>query len=91
MVSSYYYFIDHIVINIYLKKLFIMEENFKKLEDDVVEFFKKVLATKSIATDINFFFLENVKQKKLIKLAKIPEQYTIPLNAKVLVTVNCKY
>ena len=68
-----------------------MEENFKKLEDDVVEFFKKVLATKSIATDINFFFLENVKQKKLIKLAKIPEQYTIPLNAKVLVTVNCKY
>ncbi len=68
-----------------------MSENYKLLEEDVIEFFKKVLGTKNIATEIKFYFLEHSKQKRLIKICKIPDQYALGMDANVLVVINSSY
>lgn len=66
-------------------------ENFKELEKDIVEFFMKRLSNFNIAIDLKFQFQANNKQKQLIKLTKIPDQYAAILNKDILVQVNEEY
>ena len=65
---------------------------FNKLESDIVEFFEDRLKNFNIPIDIGFEFQSNSKQKsQLIKLTKIPDQYSVLLNKDILVQVNEEY
>lgn len=67
------------------------KENFKELEHDIVEFFNERLNAFSIPIDMKYYFQSNCKQKQLIKLTKIPDQYSVILNTDILVQVNEEY
>ncbi|NPV12786.1 MAG: hypothetical protein HPY57_13445 [Ignavibacteria bacterium] len=67
------------------------KENFKELEKDIVEFFIERLNTFNIPIDLKFYFQSNCKQKQLIKLTKIPDQYSVIMNKDILVQVNEEY
>ena len=64
---------------------------FTDLQDDIVDFFKERLENFSIPMSFTFYYQENSKQKQLIKLTKIPEQYSVILNKDILVQVNAEY
>ena len=65
---------------------------FNKLESDIVEFFEERWQKFNIPIDIRFEFQSNSKQKnQLIKLTKIPDQYSVILNKDILVQVNEEY
>jgi len=67
------------------------KENFKQLEKDIIDFFTERLNTFHIALDLKFEFQSNCKQKHLIKLTKIPDQYAVILEKDVLVQINELY
>lgn len=64
------------------------KENFSVLLDDIVEFFEKRVAETSIPVDVVFKHLGNTKQKKLISITKIPDQYAALMKATMLVQIN---
>lgn len=65
---------------------------FNKLESDIVDFFEERLKNFSIPIDMGFEFQSNSKQKnQLVKLTKIPDQYSVLLNKDILVQVNEEY
>lgn len=65
---------------------------FNKLESDIIDFFEDRLKNFNIPIDISFEYLSNSKQKsQLIKLTKIPDQYSVLLNKDILVQVNEEY
>jgi len=67
------------------------KENFKELEKDIVEFFVERLNGFNIPIDLKFYYQSNCKQKQLVKLTKIPDQYSVILNKDILVQVNEEY
>lgn len=66
-------------------------ENFKDLEKDIIDFFTERLNGFSIPIDLKYQYQSNNKQKQLIKLTKIPDQYAVILNKDILVQVNEEY
>ena len=65
--------------------------NYSELHEDIVEFFNERLELFHIPMSLSFYFQENSKQKQLIKLTKIPEQYSVIINKDILVQVNQEY
>jgi hypothetical protein len=61
------------------------------LEQDIVDFFKNRVDEFAIPLEIKFLFQANNKQKQLIKLSVIPEQYKFELEKDLLVEVNTIY
>lgn len=61
------------------------------LEEDIVEFFQKRVNEFAIPLEIKFLYQANNKQKQLIKLSVIPEQYSFELQKDLLVEVNTVY
>jgi len=59
-----------------------------KTSEDIIEYFEKIEKNFSHPFDVNYVFVTNNKLKKLIKISKIPDQYSFLLNAQVLVTFN---
>jgi len=69
------------------------KEDFKKIEDDIIEFVTNIERDFNIPMDITFRYVSNKKQKQLIKFAKIPDVYAneSSLNADIMVTINEEY
>lgn len=67
------------------------EETYMDLEDDIIEFFNKRLENFNFPVDISFYFQKNIKSKQLIKMTKIPDQYSVILKKEILVQVNTDY
>ena len=67
------------------------EQIFTELEEDIIDFFKERLSHFSIPVDLKFYFQSNKKQKQLIKMSKIPDQYAVILNKDIIVQVNAEY
>ncbi|MCK9447007.1 hypothetical protein M0Q50_09175 [bacterium] len=61
------------------------------LQQDIVDFFKNRVDEFAIPLEIKFLFQANNKQKQLIKLSVIPEQYKFELEKDLLVEVNTIY
>ena len=67
------------------------EQTFTELSDYIEEFFIERLNNFNIPIDLKFYFQANKKQKTLINLTKIPDQYSVILNKDILVQVNEDY
>lgn len=61
---------------------------YTELSEDTVEDFMKVFNKKSFPVDIRFQFIGDTKQKSLIKVAKIAEDYAFILNKELKITIN---
>lgn len=72
-----------------------MNDNLKLLtkEDgnDIIEFFDKIIEEFSLISEIKFFFYLNSKQKTLIKISKIPDQYVLGIKSEIAVSINQVY
>lgn len=73
------------------KKKLTKEETYQILEKDIIDFFNKRLENFSFPVDIKFYFQKNIKLKQLIKMTKIPDQYSVIIGKEVLVQVNTDY
>ncbi|MCK9416889.1 hypothetical protein M0Q97_09555, partial [Candidatus Dojkabacteria bacterium] len=65
--------------------------NFKELSQDIVDFYNERYDNFTNPININFYFQENNKQKQLIKLTKIPDQYSAIIKKDILIQVNSDY
>ena len=61
---------------------------FYHISDDTKEIWNKVFEQKAFPININFLFLGNEKQKELIKVGKITEQYAFVLDKEMVVYFN---
>lgn len=68
-----------------------MNTNFKELSQDIVDFYNERYDKFTNPININFYFQENNKQKQLIKLTKIPDQYSAIIKKDILIQVNSDY
>jgi len=66
-------------------------ENYLKLEDDIIDFFNERLNKLNTPVDLKFLFVAYNKQKHLIKIVKIPEQYAFITGKELFVSVNTDY
>jgi len=67
------------------------EQIYQELSEDVINFFKERLDNFYIPMDLKFYFQANSKQKQLIKMSRIPDQYSVILKKDILVQVNEEY
>ena len=61
---------------------------FYELSDDTVNQFNSVFNTKSFPIQVGFQFVGSESQKQLIKIAKLPDQYSFLLGKELLVMMN---
>ena len=66
-------------------------EQYYELDEDIISYFKNIEKDFAFAMDVNYKFQSNNKQKQLISLKKIPDNYAVMLNCEVIVTVNEDY
>lgn len=66
-------------------------DQYYELDEDVIKFFKSVEQEFVFAIDLKYIFHTNTKQKFLIQVKKIPDNYAVLLNAEIIVTVNEVY
>jgi pyruvate/2-oxoglutarate/acetoin dehydrogenase E1 component len=66
-------------------------EQYYGLDQDIIDYFKDLEKNFSFALDIKYLFQANTKQKQLITVKKIPDNYAVILEAELLVTVNEEY
>jgi len=63
-------------------------ENFSEISQDTIDDFYSIFNKKAFPVSTKFEFVGNSKQKQLIKISKIPDQYSFLLNKELLVTIN---
>jgi hypothetical protein len=63
-------------------------DNFYELSQDTIDTFMEVFSKKAFPVAIKFNFLGNTKQKELIKISKIADNYSFMLKRDILVTIN---
>jgi hypothetical protein len=66
-------------------------EQYYELDKDIIDFFNNLEREFGFAMSIKYIFQTNCKQKSLIKITKLPDNYSILLNADILVTINDTY
>lgn len=64
-----------------------MDKFYEVSEDSIARFFE-VFNKKSFPISIKFQFIGNEKQKELIKVSKIADQYAFVLQKEILVSIN---
>jgi hypothetical protein len=64
------------------------KENFYELDSTTEEQFIEIFNKKSFPVNIKFLFQGNSKQKQMIKVSKIPDQYAFSLKKELLVSIN---
>ncbi len=64
------------------------KENFYELDSTTEGQFIEIFNKKSFPVNIKFLFQGNSKQKQMIKVARIPDQYAFSLNKELLVSIN---
>lgn len=67
------------------------KDQFYELADYIVEFFDEMKKKLNLAVDIKYAFQANSKQKALVIIKKIPDNYAVLLKADLLVTFNEDY
>ena len=65
-------------------------EQYYELDQEIIDYFKKIEQEFVFTIDLKYIFITNNKQKKLISVKKIADDYAILLNAEILITVNDK-
>lgn len=64
------------------------KEQFHELADYIVEYFNELQEKLSLPVDLKYVFQADNKQKTLCKIVKIPDRYSVLLNADLLVSMN---
>lgn len=64
---------------------------FSKTSEDVISYFKKIEKNFAHPFDINYIYITNNKLKKLIKITRLPDQYSFIMGAQVMVMFNEVY
>lgn len=59
-----------------------------EISDDTIEKFNSIFSKKSFPVSVKFQYLGNEKQKNLIKISKIPDQFSFVLGKELLVSIN---
>lgn len=65
-----------------------MDSKYYEVQEETMKLFYDVFEKKSFPTNMNFQFVGCSKQKELIKVTKIPEQYAFILQKEILVCFN---
>jgi hypothetical protein len=66
-------------------------EQYYELDEEIIAFFKKIELEFSFAVNLKYIFQANNKQKKLIVIKGIPNNYAVLLDSEVLVSVNDEF
>jgi len=66
-------------------------DQYYELDKEIVDFFNEVEREFAFAMTIKYIFQANSKQKSLVKIQKLADNYSVLLNADVLVTFNDSY
>ena len=66
-------------------------EQYYELDQDIIDYFKKLEREFAFAIDIDYLFQSNTKQKQLMSIKKIPDNYAVILKSELIVTVNEEY
>jgi predicted transcriptional regulator len=66
-------------------------EQYYELNKEIVDFYREVESEFAFAMNIKYIFQANNKQKSLIKISKLADNYAVLLNADLLITVNDTY
>jgi hypothetical protein len=61
---------------------------FYKVSDDTISTFKGIFAKKSFPFNVGFEFIGCESQKNLIKISKMPDQFSFVLEKELLVQIN---
>lgn len=64
------------------------KDNFGELADYIQEFFEEMQNKLTLPVDLKYAFQSNMKQKTLVTIKKIPDNYSVFLDAELLVTFN---
>ena len=65
------------------------DEKFYQTDEDIREHFMSIFNTKSFPTNVKFQFIGSKKQKELIKLKKVADDYSFLMDGKeLMVTIN---
>lgn len=64
------------------------KDNFGELADYIQEFFEEMQNKLTLPVDLKYAFQSNMKQKTLVTIKKIPDNYSALLDAELLVTFN---
>lgn len=67
------------------------EEQYHVLDEDTINVFKDIEKDYAFAFDIKYQFQGNAKSKKLIEIKKIADNFSVLLNADILVLINEDY
>jgi len=65
-----------------------VKETYYDLDETTEDLFMDVFNKKSFSFNLKFLFQGNSKQKQLIKVSKIPEQYEFSIGKELLVSIN---
>lgn len=63
-------------------------EQYCELDQEIIDFFKKIEQEFVFAMDFKYTFIANNKQKKLLTIKKIADDYAVLLNSEILIAVN---
>jgi hypothetical protein len=63
-------------------------DKFYELSEESISRFNEVFEKKAFPVGIGFQFIGNEKQKELIKISKITDQYAFILDKEILVSIN---
>lgn len=66
-------------------------EQYYELDKDIIDFFMNIEKDFGFAMNIKYIFQANAKQKSLVKITKIADNYSVLLKSDMLVTVNESY
>lgn len=73
------------------KKKLTKEETYLEISPDIEEFFQKRLENFCIPVEFKFQLQINLNQKQLIKISKIPDNYSILLKKDLMISINSEY
>jgi hypothetical protein len=61
---------------------------FYKISDDTISIFKSTFSKKSFPFNVGFEFVGSESQKSLIKISKMPDQFSFILEKELLIQIN---
>lgn len=61
---------------------------FYNLSEDTIDTFKKVFSRKTFPLNVGIQFVGSESQKNLIKVSKLPDQYSFILDKELIVSIN---
>jgi hypothetical protein len=64
---------------------------FKELDKEIIDFIEGIESNLNLPIEIKYQYLSCSKQKELIKIVKIADQFSFLLKAEILVVVNMEY